>query len=175
MDAKNGRPSEGAPVSTGSPRSAEKSRTQSREVSRSDPPQAARKPLERARSEPNGLQTEGGGKWLRTESNRRHADFQSAALPTELLSLFSPSGGRGFRVPLRVLTTEKLDENQAAPGTRLSVSFPPSRGGSGRAGGAARRPRRRRLRRCKRRTLPHRTRCGPCRRHPAVRRPRSAT
>ena len=26
-------------------------------------------------------------KWLRTESNRRHKDFQSFALPTELLSL----------------------------------------------------------------------------------------
>src|SRR5690606_33623647 len=26
--------------------------------------------------------------WLRAESNRRHADFQSAALPTELPSLF---------------------------------------------------------------------------------------
>ncbi len=25
--------------------------------------------------------------WLRTESNRRHKDFQSFALPTELLSL----------------------------------------------------------------------------------------
>ena len=27
--------------------------------------------------------------WLRTESNRRHKDFQSFALPTELLSLFN--------------------------------------------------------------------------------------
>ena len=25
-------------------------------------------------------------RWLRTESNRRHMDFQSIALPTELLS-----------------------------------------------------------------------------------------
>src|SRR4051812_50144733 len=28
-------------------------------------------------------------RWLRTESNRRHMDFQSIALPTELLSLES--------------------------------------------------------------------------------------
>ena len=30
-------------------------------------------------------------KWLGTESNRRHEDFQSSALPTELPSLIVPS------------------------------------------------------------------------------------
>ena len=31
--------------------------------------------------------------WLGPESNRRHADFQSAALPTELPSLFANETG----------------------------------------------------------------------------------
>ena len=49
------------------------------------------------------------GKWLGTESNRRHTDFQSVALPTELPSqvLFNyktqiiNGGGRGIRTPAR--------------------------------------------------------------------------
>ncbi len=36
-------------------------------------------------------------KWLRTDSNRRHANFQSAALPTELLSLFNNALGERVR------------------------------------------------------------------------------
>ena len=35
-------------------------------------------------------------RWFRTESNRRHKDFQSFALPTELLN---QKGGRGIRTP----------------------------------------------------------------------------
>ncbi len=42
--------------------------------------------------------------WLRTESNRRHMDFQSIALPTELLSL-------------KVLI-ESLSKNGGPDGTR---------------------------------------------------------
>ena len=34
--------------------------------------------------------------WPRTESNHRHADFQSAALPTELLGHRRPEPGEGF-------------------------------------------------------------------------------
>ena len=37
--------------------------------------------------------------WLGTESNRRHKDFQSFALPTELPSLYENGGGRGIRTP----------------------------------------------------------------------------
>src|SRR5207302_9783873 len=38
-----------------------------------------------------------GGWWPRTELNRRHTDFQSAALPTELLGRAGASGNRSAR------------------------------------------------------------------------------
>src|SRR5438132_9166862 len=38
-----------------------------------------------------------GGWWPRPESNRRHEDFQSAALPTELLGRAGASGNRSAR------------------------------------------------------------------------------
>ncbi len=36
--------------------------------------------------------------WLGAESNRRHVDFQSTALPTELPSLFTYGEHRSFRL-----------------------------------------------------------------------------
>ncbi len=45
--------------------------------------------------------------WLRTESNRRHKDFQSFALPTELLSLYLNGGPDGNR------TRDLLRDRQA--------------------------------------------------------------
>ncbi len=44
----------------------------------------ARASSEQRSPEERGRRTEGGEWWPRAESNRRHADFQSAALPTEL-------------------------------------------------------------------------------------------
>src|SRR6266705_828748 len=38
-----------------------------------------------------------GGWWPRPESNQRHTDFQSAALPTELLGRAGASGNRSAR------------------------------------------------------------------------------
>src|SRR5947209_17609898 len=38
-----------------------------------------------------------GGWWPRPELNRRHTDFQSAALPTELLGRAGASGNRSAR------------------------------------------------------------------------------
>ena len=38
--------------------------------------------------------------WVRTESNRRHLELQSNALPTELLTRKN-GGGRGIRTPAR--------------------------------------------------------------------------
>ena len=45
--------------------------------------------------------------WLRTESNRRHKDFQSFALPTELLSHYLNGGPDGTR------TRDLLRDRQA--------------------------------------------------------------
>src|SRR6476660_9400581 len=54
--------------------------------------------------------------WLGTESNRRHADFQSAALPTELPSL--------TRAHARNQQLKRLgSRNQPWPFTLRSVSF----------------------------------------------------
>ena len=45
--------------------------------------------------------------WLGTESNRRHTDFQSVALPTELPSLYLNGGPDGTR------TRDLLRDRQA--------------------------------------------------------------
>gem|GEM_PF-5300633 len=51
--------------------------------------------------------------WLEPGSNQRHADFQSAALPTELSSLtlgFALAGGAGVRTRTGDLTTGKSQD-----------------------------------------------------------------
>src|SRR6478735_7959070 len=52
----------------------------------------------------------GCGWWPETDLNRRHVNFQSTALPTELSGLTTATlaGGPEVRVPAGVLTTGKL-------------------------------------------------------------------
>lgn len=63
-----------------------------------------------------------GRRWPETDSNRRHVNFQSTALPTEL-SGHSLAGGAGLRVADRILTTGKLEKVRMAP-DRHGVHFP---------------------------------------------------
>src|SRR6266705_1397085 len=55
------------------------------------------------------------GDWLGAESNRRHVDFQSTALPTEL-----PSRKIDNRTPSRAFTMQDFDCRASAP---LAVQF----------------------------------------------------
>ncbi len=64
--------------------------------------------------------------WLGTESNRRHKDFQSFALPTELPSHFMTNrygGGRGIRTPAGFDTPVGFQDRSLQPDLGIPPEF----------------------------------------------------
>src|SRR5207302_5384115 len=69
-----------------------------------------------------------GGWWPRPESNQRHTDFQSAALPTELLGRAGASGNRSARKRSadykgKVLTPPALEPKKSPPQGRAHCAL----------------------------------------------------
>src|SRR6266511_35036 len=64
--------------------------------------------------------TPSGGWWPRPESNQRHTDFQSAALPTELLGRAGASGNRSARKGARIIRAISPARQEVYSTTRVA-------------------------------------------------------
>ena len=64
--------------------------------------------------------------WLRTESNRRHKDFQSFALPTELLSLHKMAVPTGIEPAISCVTGRHVNRYTTGPLCIAGTGFEPA-------------------------------------------------